>query len=259
MMALFGAILVQAQNAEYYPLMREGVKWHYNLVHAYEGYIDNGFIYFDGDSVVNGITYKKCMRSGASNGSPHVGALMRESGKIVYSIGGMSLAYDNYSGRPGEYDGEMILYDFNDPITMFPDYLKESFTETTADVDGVAHKCYLVRDYSETQIIIEGIGLDGWGYLYGHIFQAMTGIIEGTQLSYVEENGRIIYKGSAYNNEVPVGQSDLNGDGKVDISDINEAINVMLGKSAAAADVNGDGACDIADVNAVINVMLGKQ
>jgi len=60
---------------------------------------------------------------------------------------------------------------------------------------------------------------------------------------------------------------DLNGDGQVDISDVNMVINLMLGKveQTVAGDVTGieditagtDNA-DISDVNAVINVMLGK-
>ena len=53
---------------------------------------------------------------------------------------------------------------------------------------------------------------------------------------------------------------DLNGDGQVDIADVNAVINMMLGKVSAtpAGDVTGDYSVDIADVNAVINIMLGK-
>lgn len=53
---------------------------------------------------------------------------------------------------------------------------------------------------------------------------------------------------------------DINGDGQVDIADVNAVINMMLGKveQTAGGDVTGDGAVDIADVNAVINIMLGK-
>ena len=52
---------------------------------------------------------------------------------------------------------------------------------------------------------------------------------------------------------------DVNQDGQVDIADVNEVINVMLGKSTnPLADITGDGNADIADVNAVINIMLGK-
>lgn len=53
---------------------------------------------------------------------------------------------------------------------------------------------------------------------------------------------------------------DINGDGVVDIADVNAVINMMLGKeqSSPKADVNGDGNVDIGDVNIVINMMLGK-
>lgn len=53
---------------------------------------------------------------------------------------------------------------------------------------------------------------------------------------------------------------DANGDGQVDIADVNAAINMMLGKASPTptADVNGDGIIDISDVNAIINMMLGK-
>ena len=52
----------------------------------------------------------------------------------------------------------------------------------------------------------------------------------------------------------------VNGDGLVDISDVNAVINMMLGKEpmVASVDLNGDNQIDIADVNGVINLMLGK-
>ncbi|MBR1727479.1 MAG: hypothetical protein IJ724_12700 [Muribaculaceae bacterium] len=56
---------------------------------------------------------------------------------------------------------------------------------------------------------------------------------------------------------------DVTGDGKVDVSDINALINIMLGKAQASdypgiADVTGEGTVDVSDVNAAINIMLGK-
>lgn len=53
---------------------------------------------------------------------------------------------------------------------------------------------------------------------------------------------------------------DTNNDGKVDITDVNNVINMMLGKAEMipAADTNNDGKIDITDVNNVINLMLGK-
>lgn len=61
---------------------------------------------------------------------------------------------------------------------------------------------------------------------------------------------------------------DVNGDGQVDIGDVNQVINMMLGKGGfspdatqegtCSCDVTGDGRVDISDVNQVINTMLGK-
>lgn len=57
---------------------------------------------------------------------------------------------------------------------------------------------------------------------------------------------------------------DVNGDGTVDVTDINIIINIMLGMDdalnyAGRADVTGDGSIDVSDVNDIINNMLGKQ
>ncbi len=53
---------------------------------------------------------------------------------------------------------------------------------------------------------------------------------------------------------------DVNGDGIIDITDVNIAINMVLGKldKTTAADIDGSGDVDITDVNAIINLMLGK-
>ena len=67
-------------------------------------------------------------------------------------------------------------------------------------------------------------------------------------------------------NFAPIAESlrgDINSDGIVDVSDVNIAINIMLGKAQASSytgisDLNGDGSIDVSDVNAVINIMLGK-
>lgn len=52
---------------------------------------------------------------------------------------------------------------------------------------------------------------------------------------------------------------DVNGDGIVDIADVNVLIDMILGlqEKAAIADVNGDGNVDVADMNSVINIILG--
>lgn len=59
----------------------------------------------------------------------------------------------------------------------------------------------------------------------------------------------------------PYKKGDVNGDGIVDVADVNVIINIILGddegsKYNGRADVNGDGKVDVADVNALINLML---
>ncbi len=57
---------------------------------------------------------------------------------------------------------------------------------------------------------------------------------------------------------------DVNGDGQVDIADVNILIDIVLGadqadKYAGRADVTGDGTTDIADANQVIDLMLSGK
>ena len=64
--------------------------------------------------------------------------------------------------------------------------------------------------------------------------------------------------------DAPALLGDVNGDGVVDIADVNALINIMLGRDSAEAYdgrafvTEGDQEVDIADVNAAINIMLGK-
>ena len=50
----------------------------------------------------------------------------------------------------------------------------------------------------------------------------------------------------------------MNGDGEVNIADVNAVIDMILGGNddTTAADVNGDGEINIADINAVIDIIL---
>ena len=56
-------------------------------------------------------------------------------------------------------------------------------------------------------------------------------------------------------------RGDLNDDGKVDVSDVNIAINIILSGTdneplKAMADLTGDGKVDVSDVNTLINIIL---
>ena len=56
---------------------------------------------------------------------------------------------------------------------------------------------------------------------------------------------------------------DVNGDGQVDVTDINLTVIKMLGKDAnpfifVAADTDGNGTIDVSDVNEIVNIVLTK-
>ncbi len=62
---------------------------------------------------------------------------------------------------------------------------------------------------------------------------------------------------------IPDVTGDLNGDGIVDVTDINRLIGVLLGETPASqyggrADVNGDGVVDVVDINTVVNIIMGN-
>jgi len=57
-------------------------------------------------------------------------------------------------------------------------------------------------------------------------------------------------------------KGDVNGDGDVNIADINALIAIILGgedNSNGRSDVNGDGDVNIGDINAVIAIILGAE
>ncbi len=55
-------------------------------------------------------------------------------------------------------------------------------------------------------------------------------------------------------------KGDVNGDGNVNISDVNQLINMILtGHSDSQGDINGDGSVNIGDVNMAIGIILGDS
>ncbi len=55
-------------------------------------------------------------------------------------------------------------------------------------------------------------------------------------------------------------KGDVNGDGRVNVSDVSVLINMILGivpVDESLADVNGDGRVNVSDVSALINIILG--
>lgn len=62
--------------------------------------------------------------------------------------------------------------------------------------------------------------------------------------------------------ETEPSSGDVNGDGKINVSDVSVLISMILGTTTmdeGAADVNGDGRVNVSDVSALINIILGIQ
>ena len=67
-----------------------------------------------------------------------------------------------------------------------------------------------------------------------------------------------------YTNLWPIAlRGDINGDNKVDVTDVNLVVNIILGKESKDnypnADTDRNGTVDVTDVNAVVNIILGKE
>ena len=129
-------------------------------------------------------------------------------------------------------------------------------------------------------VFTEGIG--SWAEINGHRYGPTEGnqdVVVGEEMNtQLSTNDQAAYKLAAEVGEytftfdlanlkfkvekmgTPGIPGDSNGDGMVDISDVNSVINQMLGKEDMnpVCDMNSDGKIDISDVNAVINKMLGK-
>ena len=60
--------------------------------------------------------------------------------------------------------------------------------------------------------------------------------------------------------ETEPSDGDVNGDGKINVSDVSVLISMILGTTTmdeSTADVNGDGRVNVSDVSALINIILG--
>jgi len=212
-----------AQDYEYVPLVREGVKWTYSIqdYHYEEDYKTNpargdNKVYrtleIKGDTVINGKAYKAvhmCVDDQYSEPRDVVPVYLREEDKKVFGIVPDGMYYDDaklgYYATKG-YDEvlsgeEFLLYDFQDPITYW-DHLTEGWYDIHLQVDTiVVGDHYAKRYYCGKQDrgdfqVIEGIGATGMNsYPLAFFMPVCTGIhcTEYYSLENVVENGEVIY------------------------------------------------------------------
>lgn len=277
---------VNDDDYEYVPFVREGVQWVYYYDNPFNvevlGMAD-GIQYYSfelkGDTVIDGKSYKPVQLSyltstGEETTQDFVPAYLREEDKKVYAIlpegrwypqcpVGLGLVVSsnpNYSVAADEF----VLYDFNDPTSLYEEYegFFPDYTYTDTIAVGTNHLCkrhHYVRDYGpqNEMLIIEGYGyVSGYGMPLYYFPTLITGMQVFYHLSHVIENGKIIYKGTHY---IP---GDVNGDGEVTIADANSVIDVVImgGNAghtrAPAADLDDNGEVNISDLNIVIDLII---
>ena len=284
LLALLCSIIVQAQDADYQPLVREGVKWinRYQIDdYSTERFLPEIYymLEFHGDTTVTteqgNLDYHKLYRTLIKPSAPEddyhsstvfndssPAALLREEGKKVYCL----IKNDLIEGIQNDTSKEFLLYDFANEeqaaVGWFVPYwvvdegnLLDYYTWNGQTLINDANCKVFQKD---DNLLIESIGLVSSvdGDLITLYKYRELGVERNIGLSHViDADGNIIYRGPNYR----FFARDINGDGQVDISDVNEVINMMLGKSdISPVDITGDGQVDISDVNAIINAMLGK-
>ena len=230
-------MMAEIHEHEYVPLLEDGRQWIYSFEEGIwlgeELTTRIGFykLYLQGDTVIDGKKHLKCYYKSLSSNSygwaneDYPIAYMREEGKLIFAVDNENNGfYDEplYGGPEG------CIYNFEDMSNV-----EEEFKDII-DV-FIAGKWRRVFKWYYNTDIIEGIGADGFGDL-------LYPVQHGTTCSHcdykdddglvmmLDKDGNILYKGSAYVKYLetkPAG--DVNGDGKVNVSDVTALINLILG------------------------------
>ena len=288
-LSVLGMTQMAAQEYEYVPFVREGVKWVYYYNNPFWNYIldmDFGIQYFSfemkGDVLIGDKYYKPVILThylddGNEQVEDDVPIYLREENKVVYAIhpdgiqhpqcpvGTFSYISDPESLPIKVSDEEFVLYDFNDAIELYGEgtagegRILYQYTDTITTGNHYS-KCHHYQDLflgeEDNKVkIIEGIGYDGAaGMPLFYFMELITGLQVGYHLSHVIEDGKIIYKGGI--------KGDVNGDNKATIADVTALIDYLLGDTDQffvnhiAADVNDNGEITISDVTALIDLLL---
>ncbi len=239
-LALLGLSQMTAQEYEYVPFVREGVKWvyyincyHYDNDHLVNPSMGNCVTYrtleLKGDTVINGKTYKamhKYSGDAINIQNDTIPIYLREEDKVVYGIIPDRKFYDDcpiysYYSLVDAYNGnEFVLYDFEDPVAywngMFEDFTATAIapvenpyqhlcTDTIAIGQHMAKRYLSQISESETQrwYTVEGVGVEGHAsYTLGFFLPSFGMFSPFFGLSHVIEDGEIIYKSADYTDDL---------------------------------------------------------
>ena len=182
---------------------------------------------------------------------------IRENELGTFEITGSNPAYGDEIVVEGGKTKPSFAFYFNKPIQILEPNPKaflrlKSFVsssvvtsekewEVTVEDDG-----YTLIVYRDEEFTVE----DGTEYF----FTLPEGIVSNDE---GELNEHYVVACTFKTDEAGV-VGDVNGDNKVDVEDVNAAINIILELTEMdlKADLNGDGKVDVEDVNAIINIIL---
>ena len=228
LLTMLGMTLSIAQEYEYVPFVREGVKWVYCydspiMALGYEdGFIPFGIHYYTfemkGDTVIDGKSYKPVhlySGNGINEANDTIPVYLREENKVVYGIipddkryyecpigiGTMVLGYNYVS--PGLETGiEFVLYDFNNIESFYSSLAFSDYNyNDTVQIGNHLSKRYIFNIFNDNKdYIIEGLGfVEGCGMPLNYFYGLTTGVNQVMYwLSHVIEDGEIVYKTKWY-------------------------------------------------------------
>lgn len=220
LMVLAGSTTVAtAQESEYVPLVREGVKRVYVFNH-HGVETDGGPIVcyteeMKGETTLNGRQYMNLYRYygnelDVNTMLPY--AYVREQDKKVYAVldennkleDGDCNVYNNGSPviktEDFESTGEYLIYDFNDFVAFYDTYSYMQ-VQSTGEIEVNGHMCkaYYMNE-NQRYLILEGVGsVTDRGLLFPMTGRYINGPHPHTLgLSHVIENGEVVYKSPRY-------------------------------------------------------------
>ncbi|MBQ4138282.1 MAG: hypothetical protein II592_01910 [Muribaculaceae bacterium] len=219
LLMLMGVTGVQAQEPEFVPLVREGVKRVYVFNHHGVETDGGPIVYYTeemkGETTLNGRQYMNLYRYygdelDVNTMLPY--AYVREQDKKVYAVldennkleDGDFNVYRN--GDPViktedfESTGEYLIYDFNDFVAFYDTYSYKQ-VQSTGEIEVNGHMCkayYL--DENQRYLILEGVGsVTDRGLLFPMTGRWVNGPHPHTLgLSHVIEGGEVVYKSPRY-------------------------------------------------------------
>lgn len=212
MLSVLGITQAMAQDYEYVPFVREGVKWEYTYWSSIAG--ENFTLEMKGDVTIDGKTYKmmhKYSGEGINWENDTVPVYLREEDRVVYGIVPDGKTYDECPiGNEDDVEmmeliasgKEFVLYDFNDAVSfigswcIMPDNMSCKVITDQVTISGGKTKRYISHCCTGDFCMIEGIGYDG--LYFGYPLALQYNVANPVSLDCVIENGEVIYRSERY-------------------------------------------------------------